>query len=93
VIDESRSAEKFAVDAKLLNVRIDSRTQIGHELSVHLDAPFSDQILALAAAPYSCIGQGLLNPNRTARGDPRRRHGGFPAAWRRTFETAWLSAG
>ena len=61
-IDQAAPAQRFAIDANLLPLRIDSRAQFGDGFAVDIDAAFADQFFALTAAADARGGQYLLQP-------------------------------
>jgi hypothetical protein len=61
-VHQLRSRQCLAVDADFLLLGIDARAQFGHNLSVHFDAAFKDELLAFASAGDSGCRENFLQP-------------------------------
>jgi hypothetical protein len=59
-VDELRTAQRFAVDADFLFLRIDARAEFRHHLVIDFDAAFEDQLFALATTGDTGGGEDFL---------------------------------
>ena len=60
VIDATRHMQLLPIDSDLLHTGVHARSQLGHNLTIHIDAAVRDVGLTLATAANPSSGQNLL---------------------------------
>ena len=60
VVERLRLPQRFPIDADLVPQRIDLRAELRHDLSIDLDAPVTDELLAIPPAADTRRSEHLL---------------------------------
>jgi hypothetical protein len=80
IIDRPVTLQRLAIDFDLRHSQVDLGTQLRDSLTIDLNAPLLDQLVAVAARPKSSLGKESVQPN-----GPNQLTSRSPGGWSTFF--------